>query len=161
MCIRDSPKLGVALPQWMFGKDGTGPIVLIVLVAGGILLPLGLAVVTILRLNRYSGASGILRQSQYYFHTQMKPHLSLRQVPRVLSVAAEYIQIPCSEEQKDKVKRLFATLKSEYDTKDPKFMMRHAPILKAHALLLAQACRKTADLDPALRADLKLSLIHI
>lgn len=152
---KQSPKLGVALPQWMFGKDGTGPIVLIVLVAGGILAPLGLAVVTILRLNRYSGASGILRQSQYYFHTQMKPHLSLRQVPRVLSVAAEYIQIPCSEEQKDKVKRLFATLKSEYDTKDPKFMMRHAPILKAHALLLAQACRKTADLDPALRADLK------
>ena len=33
---KQSPKLGVALPQWMFGKDGTGPIVLIVLVAGGI-----------------------------------------------------------------------------------------------------------------------------
>ena len=28
---KQAPKLGVALPQWMFGKDGTGPIVLITL----------------------------------------------------------------------------------------------------------------------------------
>ena len=58
----------------------------------------------------------------------------------LLSVAASTSRIPCSEEQKDKVKRLFATLKSEYDTKDPKFMMRHAPILQGTPCL-AQACR--------------------
>ena len=41
---KQAVKLGVALPSWMFGKDGTGPIVLVCLVAFGILLPLGFAV---------------------------------------------------------------------------------------------------------------------
>ena len=152
---KQAPKLGVALPQWMFGKDGTGPIVLIALVAFGILGPLFLAVCAITRMNRYAGSNGVLRQTQYFFARELKPHLSAGKAARVLSVAMEYINIPYRREHEEPIKRLLASLKSEVDAKDPKFLKRHPAIVKAHALLLAAAARKTHEVDPALRADLR------
>ena len=152
---KQAPKLGVALPQWMFGKDGTGPIVLIALVAFGILGPLFLAVCAITRMNRYAGSNGVLRQTQYFFARELKPHLSAGKAARVLSVAMEYINIPYRREHDEPIKRLLASLKSEVDAKDPKFLKRHPAIVKAHALLLAAAARKTHEVDPALRADLR------
>ena len=152
---KQAPKLGVALPQWMFGKDGTGPIVLITLVTLFIVGPLFLAVITITQLNKYSGSNGVLRQTQYYFRTELRPNMGLSKVARVLSVAEEYVKMPFKRDQEEPVRKLLATLKNEYDAKDPKFLKRHPSILRAHMLLLAQACRKTAEVDPALRADLK------
>ena len=152
---KQAPKLGVALPQWMFGKDGTGPIVLIALVAFGILGPLFLAVCAITRMNRYAGSNGVLRQTQYFFARELKPHLSAGKAARVLSVAMEYINIPYRREHDEPIKRLLASLKSEVDAKDPKFLKRHPAVVKAHALLLAAAARKTHEVDPALRADLR------
>ena len=60
---------------------------LICLVAFGILLPLGFAVCTILRMNQYTGSGGVLRQTQYYFANELKPLMALSKVPRTLSVA--------------------------------------------------------------------------
>ena len=136
-----APKLGVALPQWMFGKDGTGPIVL--------------AVCAITRMNRYAGSNGVLRQTQYFFARELKPQLSAGKAARVLSVAMEYINIPYRSEHEEPIKKLLLSLKSEVDAKDPKFLKRHPAIVKAHALLLAAAARKTHEVDPALRADLR------
>ena len=102
---KQAPKLGVALPQWMFGKDGTGPIVLIALVAFGILGPLFLAVCAITRMNRYAGSNGVLRQTQYFFARELKPHLSAGKAARVLSVAMEYINIPYRREHDEPIKR--------------------------------------------------------
>ena len=152
---KQAPKLGVALPQWMFGKDGTGPIVLIALVAFGILGPLFLAVCAITRMNRYAGSNGVLRQTQYFFARELKPQLSAGKAARVLSVAMEYINIPYRSEHEEPIKKLLLSLKSEVDAKDPKFLKRHPAIVKAHALLLAAAARKTHEVDPALRADLR------
>jgi translocation protein SEC63 len=152
---KQAPKLGVALPQWMFGKDGTGPIVLIALVAFGILGPLFLAVCAITRMNRYAGSNGVLRQTQYFFARELKPHMSAGKAARVLSVAMEYVNIPYRSEHEEPIKKLLLSLKSEVDAKDPKFLKRHPAIVKAHALLLAAAARKTHEVDPALRADLR------
>ena len=152
---KQAPKLGVALPQWMFGKDGTGPIVLITLVTLFIVGPLFLAVITITQLNKYSGSNGVLRQTQYYFRAELRPNMGLSKVARVLSVAEEYIKMPFKRDQEEPVRKLLATFKNEYDAKDPKFLKRHPSILRAHMLLLAQACRKTTEVDPALQADLK------
>ena len=153
---KQAPKLGVALPSWMFGKDGTGPVVLISLVAFGILGPLFLAVFVITKMNKYGGANGVLRETQYFFHMEKRPHLGAMKAARVLSVAMEYINIPYLRSQDEPLKKLLSlTLKQEVDAKDPKFLKRHPGVVKAHALLLAQACRKTHEVDPLLRQDLK------
>ena len=154
-------KLGVALPSWMFGSDGSGPIVLCCLVAFGILLPLGFAVIVLLRMNKYTGSGGILRQTQYYLMSEFKPLMTLSRVPKVLSVAAEYIQMPYARGHEEGVRKLLTILRSEYDNKDPKFLKRHPAIIKAHMLLLAQACRQTDQVDPALQADMKKVLSFV
>lgn len=150
-------RLGVALPQWMFGQDGSGPLILCLLVGVGILLPLGFAVIAVVNLNRYVGGSGgVLKQSIRHFSSELKPNLSTAKVPKLLSVAAEYIQIPYRREHEEPVRRLLAVLRSEYDAKDPKFQRRHPAVVKAHMLMLAQACRLTDAIDASLEADLKL-----
>jgi translocation protein SEC63 len=152
---KQAPKLGVALPQWMFGKDGTGPIVLISLVAFGILGPLFLAVFVITRMNRYSGSNGVLRQTQYFFHRELKPQLGISKAARVMSVAMEYVDIPYKREHDEPIRRLLLALKTEVDAKDPKFLKRHPAFIKAHALLLASASRKTDEIDAVLKPDLR------
>ena len=152
-------RLGVALPQWMFGQDGTGPLVLCLLVGIGILLPLGMAVVAILNLNRYGGSSGgVLKESIGYFVGELRPNLSTVKVPKLLSVAAEYIQIPYRREHEEPVRHLLAALRNQYDIKEPKFQRRHPSVIKAHMLILAQACRKIDEVDSLLEGDLQLVL---
>ena len=51
---KQAPKLGVALPSWMFGGGNTGPVVLIALVAFGILGPLFLAVFVITKVRPWA-----------------------------------------------------------------------------------------------------------
>lgn len=149
-------KLGVALPAWMFGQDGTGPYVLMFLVAFGILLPMFFAVCAIQRMNKYGGDAGkVLRQTFQHFMMELRPNLALTKVPKMLSVAMEFINIPFKRDQEEGFRKLAVSTKSEYDSKDQKFMKRHPAILKAHMLMLAQACRKTNDVDASLQADLK------
>jgi translocation protein SEC63 len=152
-------RLGVALPQWMFGQDGTGPLILCLLVGIGILLPLAMAVVAILNLNRYGGSSGgVLKQSITHFAGELRPNLSTAKVPKLISVAAEFILIPYRREQVEPVRRLLTALRGEYDVKDPKFQRRHPSVIKAHMLLLAQACRKIDQVSSLLEEDLKMVL---
>ena len=65
-------------------------------------------------------------------------------------------QVPYRREHEEPVRRLLAVLRSEYDAKDPKFQRRHPAVVKAHMLMLAQACRLTDAIDASLEADLKL-----
>ena len=116
---KQAPKLGVALPQWMFGKDGTGPIVLITLVTLFIVGPLFLAVITITQLNKYSGSNGVLRQTQYYFRAELRPNMGLSKVARVLSVAEEYIKMPFKRDQEEPVRKLLATFKKRVRRQGP------------------------------------------
>ena len=133
--------------------------VLCLLVGIGILLPLGMAVVAILNLNRYGGSSGgVLKESIGYFVGELKPNLSTVKVPKLLSVAAEYIQIPYRREHEEPVRHLLAALRNQYDIKEPKFQRRHPSVIKAHMLILAQACRKIDEVDSLLEGDLQLVL---
>ena len=86
---------------------------------------------------------------------ELRPNLALTKVPKMLSVAMEFINIPFKRDQEEGFRKLAVSTKSEYDSKDQKFMKRHPAILKAHMLMLAQACRKTNDVDASLQADLK------
>jgi translocation protein SEC63 len=107
-------------------------------------------------MNKYGGATGgVLKETQYYFHTERKPHLGVMKAARVLSVASEYVQIPVKQQHDEPVKKLLNALRGEVDAKDPRFVKRHPAIIKAHALLLAQASRKTHEVSETLRPDLK------
>ena len=137
---------------------------LVSLVAFGVLLPLGFAVCTILRMNQYTGSGGVLQQTQRNFFYDFKPSMALSKVPHMLSIAMEYAAIPYSAALQDEpMRKLRALLKAEYTDvkKDPKFARRKEQHVKAHMLILAQACRKTREVDPALQPDLKpvLSLV--
>ena len=160
---KQAPKLGVALPQWMFGKDGTGPIVLIALVAFGILAPVPRRV----RHHAHEPVRRVQRRAPpdpVLLRARAQAALSAGKAARVLSVAMEYINIPYGRERRADQK-LLASLKSEVDAKDPKFLKRHPAIVKAHALpsrprrarrtrwtpRCAQTCARSQALPDAVR----------
>lgn len=149
---KQSTKLGVALPETLFGKGVMAPVMLISLVVGGILLPLVIAMYSIRRSEKYGGSS-ILKQTQYNFTSKMKPVLALQRLPETLAVAHEFIEMPVLEGQHEEVSKLLKELKNEYDSKDQKLMKRFPQIIKAHMLILAQTSRKTHLLSAQMAAD--------
>ena len=58
---KQSTKLGIALPETLFGKGGMAPVMLVLLVVGGILLPLVIAMCSIRRMNEFGG-NNVLKQ---------------------------------------------------------------------------------------------------
>ena len=56
------------------------------------------------------------------------------------------------------MRHLLAALRNQYDIKEPKFQRRHPSVIKAHMLILAQACRKIDEVDSLLEGDLQLVL---
>lgn len=75
--------LGIALPQWMFSKDKkAAPLMLLGLVGGGILLPLGLMSWYMLSSSKFTGPNQILNETYGIFmyskyaikESQVRPH---------------------------------------------------------------------------------------
>ena len=151
---KQSTKLGIALPEQLFGKGGMAPVMLIVLVVGGIMLPLFIAMCSIRRMNRFGG-NNVLKQTQVNFAYMLKPVLALAKVPETLAVAHEFIEMPFLEGQDAAVSQLLKDLKNEYDAKDNKLMKRKPSIIKAHMLILSQTSRRLSALPAVLANDAK------
>lgn len=59
--------MGIALPQWLFDGDSRlAPLLLAVLVFGGVLLPLGVAACYLLSSNKFNSA-GIIEETTHNF----------------------------------------------------------------------------------------------
>ena len=151
---KQSTKLGIALPETLFGKGGMAPVMLVLLVVGGILLPLVIAMCSIRRMNRFGG-NNVLKQTQVNYAHMLKPALALSKVPETLSVAHEFIEMPFTDGQDVAVSHLLKELKHEYDSKDQKLMKRKPSIIKAHMLIVAQTSRRLSTLPAILAADAK------
>ena len=149
---KQSTKLGVALPEALFGKGVMAPVMLISLVVGGILLPLVIAMYSIRRSEKYGG-SNVLKQTQFNFRSKMKPVIGLQRLPETLAIAHEFIQMPILDGQHEEVSKLLKDLKNEYANVDQKLMKRLPQIIKAHMLILALTSRKVNTLSPQLAAD--------
>lgn len=151
---KQSTKLGIALPEQLFGKGGMAPVMLVVLVVGGILLPLFIAMCSIHRMNKFGG-NNVLKQTEMNYMYMLKPVLALAKVAETVSVAHEFIEMPFLEGQDAAVSQLLKEMKTEYDSKDNKLMKRKPSIIKAHMLILAQTSRKLSAIPPVLAADAK------
>jgi translocation protein SEC63 len=153
---KQSTKLGIALPEMLFGKGGMAPVMLITLVVAGVLLPLVFAMVMIRRMNKFVGGNGgVLKQTQNNFQAMLKPTLALQKVPEMLAVAHEYVTLPFGPGQDAVISGLLKDMKLEYDSKDQKLTRRHPGIIKAHMLVLAMLARKVETLPEQSKADAK------
>ena len=97
---RQSTKLGVALPEELFGRgrfEGLAPFVLLGMVLVTILLPLIVIVRILMKGDKYAhtGVDGkkVLRQTQSNFGQMLKPMMKLTGVPELVSVAQEFVEM--------------------------------------------------------------------
>ncbi|KAK9829144.1 hypothetical protein WJX72_004149 [[Myrmecia] bisecta] len=157
-----SMSMGVALPAWIFSKDHkTAPVLLIALIGGGVLLPLGLAACYLMRTNKYSGPGQMMTGTlEMFIHSKfaIKESQSLARIPETLVVAMEFITMPTPPEQEPALQELRKTiirLNPELKAK-PQFWKRKSSVIKVHMLLLAHIARE--PIPAILESDLKFVL---
>eukprot|EP00775_Hariotina_reticulata_P009185 gene9185-9351_t len=135
--------LGVALPDWMFAKDKkAAPLMLLALVGGGILLPLGLMSWYMLSSSKFSGPNQIHNDTFLIFlHSKynIKESQSLVRIPETLLCAMEFISLYTPAEHNGPLEEL----------------RKLASVVKSHMLLLAHLDRVGDDVPQALQGDLR------
>lgn len=154
--------VSVALPEWFFSKDKqTAPLILLVLLFGGIVAPLGLAAWYLMGTQKYVGANQVMEETQALFLDSrygVKASQALGRIPETLVCAMEFIQMPTPPEQGTAMDELRKTvLRLHPDLKDKSvFWKRKTSVLKVHMLLLAHLSRE--EISPVLAKDLKFVL---
>ncbi|KAG7672402.1 hypothetical protein Ndes2526B_g09086 [Nannochloris sp. 'desiccata'] len=154
--------ISVALPEWFFNKDKeAAPAILLTLLLGGIVLPLGLAACYMGKSNRYTGANEVMMETiQFYMFSPfaIKQYQSVGRLPETLICAMEFLppQLHFGAEQGPALEALRRAVGHHYpevrDTSSAFFRKRHAALVKAHMLLLAHMSR--IDVDQVLKKDL-------
>ncbi len=154
--------ISVALPEWFFNKDKeAAPAILLTLLLGGIVLPLGLAACYMGKSNRYTGANEVMMETlQFYLYSpfNIKQYQSVGRLPETLICAMEFLppQLHFGAEQGPALEALRRAVGAQYpevrDTSSAFFRKRHPALVKAHMLLLAHMAR--IDVDPTLKKDL-------
>jgi translocation protein SEC63 len=154
--------ISVALPEWFFNKDKeAAPAILLTLLLGGIVLPLGLAACYMGKSNRYTGANEVMMETiQFYMFSPfaIKQYQSVGRLPETLICAMEFLppQLPFGPEQGPALEALRRSLGAQYpevrDLSSAFFRKRHAGLVKAHMLLLAHMAR--IEVDQTLKKDL-------
>ncbi|RMZ57290.1 hypothetical protein APUTEX25_004124 [Auxenochlorella protothecoides] len=141
--------VSVALPEWFFSKDkNTAPIILLVLLFGGIVLPLGLAAWYLTRSNKYTGPNQLLHETIMLYAQDprygVKESQALARIPDTLVCAMEFILMPNAPGQNaalDDLRRRVLFLHPDLKEKS-QFWKRRASIVKAHLLVLAHLSRE-------------------
>jgi hypothetical protein len=68
LCVQQPLSMGVALPEWLFSKDNKmAPLMLMVLVGCGILLPLSVVSWYMLSSDQYEGPNRIMKGTYYNY----------------------------------------------------------------------------------------------
>lgn len=154
--------VSVALPEWFFSKDKqTAPLILLVLLFGGIVTPLGIAAWYLMSTQKYVGPNQLMEETLALFldpRYGIKASQALGRIPETLVCAMEFIQLatppdqgPAMDELRKAVLRLHPELKDK-----GAFWKRRTSVLKIHMLLLAHLSRE--EVAPPLRKDLAFLL---
>ena len=161
--------ISVALPEWFFNKDKeAAPAILLTLLLGGIVLPLGLAAWYLGRSNRYSGPNEVMMETiSFYLHSPyaVKQYQGVGRLPETLVCAMEFIppQLNLTADQGPALEALRRDLGPHYpelrDRNSSFFKKRHPALVKAHMLLLAHMAR--VGVAPALKKDLQYILERV
>ena len=154
--------ISVALPEWFFSKDKeAAPAILLTLLLGGIVLPLGLAACYMGKSNRYTGPNEVMMETiQFYMFSPfaIKQYQSVGRLPETLICAMEFLppQLHFGAEQGPALEALRRAVGHHYpevrDKSGAFFRKRNAALIKAHILLLAHMSR--IDVDQMLKKDL-------
>ena len=156
---RQSTKLGVALPEELFGRgrfEGLAPFVLLGMVLVTILLPLIITVRIIMKGDKYApGGQQVLRQTQSNFGQMLKPMIKLQDVPQLVSVAQEFMDREYKEKYNEHLSEVLKFCRNEIGGGElaNKFVRRHQAVVKTHALQLAHLLRKGNEVPLALQDD--------
>ena len=158
--------ISVALPEWFFNKDKeAAPAILLSLLLGGIVLPLGLAACYLGRNNKYTGANEVMMETvQGYMLAPygIKQYQGVGKMLDTLVCAMEFMppHFTLTADQGPGLQKLIRDLSSDYpelrDRKSPFLSKRRMEIVKAHLLMLAHMSR--VEVDPTLKKDLSYVL---
>lgn len=155
--------VSVALPEWFFSKDKqTAPLILLVLLFGGIVTPLGVAAWYLMGTQKFVGPNQLMEETIQLFldpRYGVKPSQALVKIPDTLVCAMEFIQLPTPKEQGpalDDLKRIVTRLHPELKDSKSAFWKRRTSVLKVHMLLLAHLARE--DIPAVLQRDLQFLL---
>lgn len=153
--------ISVALPEWFFNKDKeAAPAILLTLLLGGIVLPLGLAACYLGRSNKYTGPNEVMMETVgFYMHSPyaIKQFQGVGKLLETLVCAMEFVppQFNITAAEGPALQSLVRNLSPYYpelrDKKSNFFGKRNQAIVKAHLLLLAYMSR--VEVDPILKKD--------
>jgi len=160
---RQSTKLGVALPEELFGRgrfEGLAPFVLLGMVLVTILLPLIVIVRILMKGDKYAhtGVDGkkVLRQTQSNFGQMLKPMIKLTEVPQLVSVAQEFMEMEYKGEKlNESLSEVLKQCRNEIGGGElaQKFVRRHPNVVRTHALQLMHLLRKGEEVPRELMKD--------
>jgi hypothetical protein len=89
--------ISVALPEWFFSKDkDAAPLILLSLLLGGIVLPLGLAACYMGRSAQFTGPNEVLRDTVAWYWASpwaVKQQQGVGRIPETLVCAAEFVKM--------------------------------------------------------------------
>lgn len=142
--------ISVALPEWFFNKDKeAAPAILLTLLLGGIVLPLGLVACYLGRSHKYTGPNEVMVETtQWYMHSPyaIKQFQGVGRLPETFVCAMEFIQMPITADQGAPLEHLRRELVHHYselkDTSGAFYKKRNQCLVKAHLLLLAHLARE-------------------
>lgn len=158
---RQAVSISVALPEWFFNKDKeAAPAILLTLLFGGIVLPLGLAAWYMKRSKKNVGLDEVATETQqlYMFGPfSIKQQSNVAKVMETMCCALEFIELQLG---KDDGNALMNELRPEvypYQQevgdvqKSPFYQKRPTGVVKAHLLLYGHMCR--VKIPDALKKD--------
>ncbi|PSC67052.1 dnaJ ERDJ2A [Micractinium conductrix] len=154
--------VSVALPEWFFSKDKqTAPLILLVLLFGGIVTPLGMAAWYLMGTQKFVGPNQLMEETLLLFMDPrygIKASQALGRLPETLVCAMEFISLPTPSDQGPAMDELRKTvLRLHPDLKDKSaFWKRRTSVLKVHMLLLAHLSRE--EIPAVLQKDLEFLL---
>ncbi|KAK2079921.1 hypothetical protein QBZ16_002316 [Prototheca wickerhamii] len=136
--------VSVALPEWFFSKDkNTAPLILLLLLFGGIVAPVLLATRYLTKRDKFTGPNQLLHETIMIFahdpRIGIKESQSLARIPDTVVCAMEFITLPCPPSQGqalDELRRRVLSLYPDLKAKSA-FWKRRPGVVKAHMLLLA------------------------
>ena len=156
---KQAVSLSVALPEWFFNKDKeAAPAILLTLLLGGIVLPLGLAAWYMGRSQRYVGPNEVLQETiMIYSHDKLgvKQKQGVARLLETLVMAKEFRELSLTSDQAAALRELRPSLTRCYAELQEKpkdfYEKRHPKLVKVHMLLLAHMAR--LEIPSSLRKD--------
>jgi len=140
--------VSVALPEWFFSKDKrAAPVILLILLLGGIVIPIGFGLWYLVRKQKFQGPNGLMQDTmQLFFHPPVgiKEAQAVGRIPETLVCAAEFILLRTPKSQQQAMDALRQSVIDGVDASlagRAGFWKRRVSVVKVHLLILAHCSR--------------------